>query len=187
VGVHRADGQVLGHPLDEPQWQQQRGRAAEAYSSLPREAGYIELKCVHELVPEHVVRLVQRAREGKHDPSFQDFRDTARGFAELPEHCVRLLEVRVAGVQDQGLLTVELVVQETAYASVPSFGHATGLADDGLHLGIVIDVEVLGLEHLRIESLVLDLVAAEVLGIRGRRQDDRAQQQRQKKEKCPRS
>ena len=187
VGIDRADRQVFGHPLDEPQRKQERRRAAKTDTALARQACDVKLERVNELVPDHVIRLVEGAREWKHDASLQDLRHTARGLADLPEHRVGLLEIGMAGVQDQGLSTLELVVQQTAQASIPALRHAARLPDDVFHLGVVVNVEMLGLQDLGIESLVLDLVATEVLRRRGIRQDGRPQQERQKEEQCPRN
>ena len=45
---------------------------------------------------------------------------------------------------------------------IPSLGHTRGEVDAFLRAGIEVDVEVLGLENLKLELLVMDLVAPEI-------------------------
>ena len=184
--IDRPYRQILGHPLDEPQRQEERRRTSKTDPTVARQAGDVELERVHELVPQNVVRLGQGAGKRKHDTSLQHLRHTTRRLAELSEDGIGLLEVGVAGVQDQRLATLELVIQQAADASIPALRHAAGFPDDALHLGVVVDVEVLGLEDLGIEGLVLNLVATEVLSIGRFRQSGGSQQERQKEEQCPR-
>jgi hypothetical protein len=66
------------------------------------------------------------------------------------------------------------VAEELAEAAVPALRHAGDLLDVLPLLRVVVDVEVLGLEHLEVEVPVLDLVLAEVLRGRGRRQAEYA-------------
>ena len=86
----------------------------------------------------------------------------------------------MAGVEDQRLPAAQVVMEQTRQPQVPALGHARRLLGGRALLGIEVDVEVLGLQHLELEGLVLDLVAPEVLrrgGTDARRQNrDREQQ-----------
>src|SRR5262249_43739920 len=87
---------------------------------------------------------------------------------------VRLLEVRGRGVEDDRLPFAELVAHHAREAAVPPLGHPGRVLYRSLLVGVEIDVEVLGLQHLVVELLVLDLVLAEVLGRRRvRRESER--------------
>ena len=123
-------------------------------------------KRVHQLVPEHVAGVGQRAGGGHHDPPPQSLRDAARPLAD-PRHHVRLPEVRRAGVEHQRLAVLHLVLEDRGEPRVPALRQAGRQLRRRLLLGVVVDVEVLGLEDLEVEVPVLDLVLAEVLGARG--------------------
>ena len=86
---------------------------------------------------------------------------------------VRLLEIRLRGVQDDRLPALELVVQDAGQAGVPPLGHARGVQGRRPLGRIVVDLEVLGLDDLEIEGLVLDLVLSEVLRCQRRRAEQR--------------
>src|SRR4029079_9105688 len=81
---------------------------------------------------------------------------------------VRLLEMRVAGVQDDRLAVLHLVAEQGAVASVPTIAHASDLLRRQLLFGVVIDVEMIGLEDLELQPVPLHGVAPEVLGARVR-------------------
>ena len=74
----------------------------------------------------------------------------------------------------------ELASEDRREPVVPALRHARGLADRRLLLRIEMDVEVLGLEHLPVEVLVLDLVAAEVLGGGALRQAGQREERRRR-------
>jgi hypothetical protein len=76
-----------------------------------------------------------------------------------------LLEVRVARVENQRLAIRKFVVQHARDARVPAFSHARGLFGHGGFAGVVVEVEVLGADHLELKRSIGDLVAAEVLGL----------------------
>ncbi len=60
------------------------------------------------------------------------------------------------------------MVEHRAQSGAPALAIRAALGGRALLTGIEVDVEVLGLEHLQIEALVLNLVAAEVLGVNRR-------------------
>src|SRR5688572_32762266 len=57
------------------------------------------------------------------------------------------------------------MAEETRQPGMPAFRHARDQAGRFLLFGIVVQVEVIGLEDLEREAAVLHLVAAEVLGL----------------------
>ncbi len=177
--VDRPDRQVLRHPLDEPQRRDQRRRHT-GHEHAASRAGHVELERVHQLVAQHVVGLGQRAGEGEHHPTLEDLGDAAGALPELPGQGVGLPEVGAAGVEDQCLAVREIVVEQPRQPRVPPLGHEGGVLDRQLLLGVVVDVEVLGLEHFELEVLVLHLVPAEVLRVRriGHRRQPPAEERR---------
>jgi len=166
VRVDGPEGEVLRHPLDEPQRQARGARHAEAARSLPRD---VKLKRVHQLVADHVVRFGERARERQHDPPLHSLGDAARALAERSRNRVRLLEVGVTGVEDQRLAASQLMVEDLREPRVPPLGEPAGLRGRLALSRVVVDVEVRRLEKLEGKARVLDLVAPEVLGVDGRR------------------
>jgi hypothetical protein len=61
------------------------------------------------------------------------------------------------------------MAEQFCQARVPPLRHRRGELNGGFFFAVVVNVEVLGLEHLEIELLVHHLVAAEVLRVGGRR------------------
>jgi hypothetical protein len=160
VAVRGAERQVLRHAFDEPQWKVRKGGRGAVEVEL---AGEIELKGVNQLVGDHVLRIRERSRQRQHDPSPQRLGDAAGAFAEWFRDDVGLLEVCVGGVDNQRLAAREGVSEQVLEPRVPPFGDPRGQVDAGSFAGIKVDVKVLGLEHLKIEGAVPDLVASEVL------------------------
>jgi hypothetical protein len=127
------------------------------YSAIPRRSGApldpaachaigaapadVVLKGVDELVTDDMVGLLERSAEGDDDPPLERFGDPAHPFRDELGKDGRLLELGVAGVDDQRLPSAELVVEETRIALVPPLGHLGRDADGGLS---EIDVKMLG-------------------------------------------
>jgi hypothetical protein len=132
---------------------------------------------VHELVAEDVVGVAQRFGERHDDPVLQALGEPARGLRQGRGRRVRLLEVGLVGVHDDRLAVFEIVLEHAAQARVPALGHPGGIGDQRVVFRLVrVEVEALGLQHVPVELLVLDLVAAEVLGLGGhgeRREEER--------------
>ena len=92
-----AEREVLGHSFDEPE-----RKRVEAHQTAARRAfGDVVLEDVHELVAEHVVVVGVDAGERHDDARAVRLGDAARAFLELLADDVRLLEVRMVGVEDQ--------------------------------------------------------------------------------------
>ena len=153
-----AEREVLGHTFDEPE----RQRVEAHQSAAGRAFGDVVLEHVHELVAEHVIVVGVDAGERHDDARAVRLGDAARAFLELLADDVRLLEVRMVGVEDERL-AVERVPEGVRVARVPALRHARRVVDDQ-RLGRIEEVvEVIRLEDFPGEGLVLDLVAAEVL------------------------
>ena len=128
----------------------------------------VVLECMNELVAQHMVSFGKRSGQRQHDAPLQSFGDTAGAFADHAADDVGLLEVGVRGVEDERLARAHLVLEDAREARVPALGHAADARGVLALFFVEIDVEVLGLEHLELEFLVLDLVAPEILRLGGR-------------------
>jgi len=91
---------------------------------------------------------------------------------------VGLLEIGVGGIENDRFALPELVVQHLGKASVAPFGHPGGIHSSHPLPLVVVHVEMLGLDDLEIERAVLDLVPAEVLGLRQSRDQQTEEQGR---------
>src|SRR5260221_2658779 len=94
---------------------------------------------------------------------------------------VRLLHIRAGGVDDDRLATLELVVQDARQARVAALRHPRGVEGGGALFGIVVDLEVLGLDDFEVEGAVLDLVLPEL------RREGTSAQRRERPNRCQRS
>src|SRR5262245_26452718 len=117
---------------------------------------------MHELVADDVVGIRQRTAEREDDPAPQRFGHAAGALAQLTRNDVVLLEVSVRGVQHQRLSSAQLMAEELLKPRVPSLGKTRRDVDPFALLWIEVDVEVVGLEDLKVEALVRDFVLAEV-------------------------
>ncbi len=170
VGVDRADGQVFGHALDEPERDAQGGVVAPGLVGMALEHDVV-LEGVDELVADDMVGLVERRAVGQHDAALERLRESARALAENVLGDRGLLELGTAAVEDEGLAALELVVEHPGQPGVPALGHEAGHLHRALVLEIEIDVEVPGLHDLEVKFLVLDLVPPIPLGAEVRRAD----------------
>ena len=166
VGIDRAEREVFGHALDEPQGHPDRG-GHRALAHRPDVPGDVELEGVDQLVAEHVIGLGQRPRHRQHDAPLEDLRDSACPLAHLAFEDVGLLEVGVAGVEDDRLPELQLVVEDLRQPRIPTLRHLGRLLHGLALLGVVVDVEVGRLQHLILERAVADLVPPEVLRLGG--------------------
>jgi hypothetical protein len=115
-----------------------------------------------------MIEVGEGAAGRQHDPAAQRFGHTSGPLPD-PLDDVGLLELRLGGVDDQRLAAGELMVEEPSVPEVPPLGESGCQVCGGALSGIEVDVEVLAAEDPPVEVLVLDLVAAEVLGRQGRR------------------
>jgi hypothetical protein len=137
---------------------------------------------VGELVADDVVEVTQGSADRKHDAAAERLGHAPGAFAQVVDD-VGLTELGRGGVENQRLTAAQLVPHHGAEAGVPALGHPAGDVRRLALVRVEIHVEVVGLQHLEIEVLVLDLVAAEVLGL-GRSRED---QQGQTDERCQQS
>ena len=132
---------------------------------------------MHELVAEHVIVVGVDAGEGHDDACPQPLGDAARSLFDRFADDVRLLEVRMVGVEHDRL-SIEGVAEAVRVSRVPSLGEAAGVMDDQALGGIEVQVEVRRPYDPEVELLVLDLVATEILRCqRGRRSDEERTEQ----------
>ena len=142
----------------------QSGKRVEAHQAAARRAfGDVVLEDVHELVAEHVIVVGVDAGERHDDARAVRLGDAARAFLELLADDVRLLEVRMVGVEDRATCgrTRGGRCPSAARTSARPCAPASWTIS---RLGRIEEVvEVIRLEDPPVEGLVLDLVAAEVL------------------------
>ena len=155
--IFSSDREVLGDALDDPE--RQRSEVLQPTRLRHRD---VVLEPVHDLVAEHVIVLGVEAGERHDDSRAQPFGDAAGTLIDEATDDVRLLEVGVVRVEDDGLLR-ERVRQPVRESRVPPFGHAGGVGGRQRLRGIPVNVEVVRAKDPEIEGLVLDLVASEVL------------------------
>ncbi len=113
---------------------------------------------------EDVIEVAVRPREGQHHPALRVLGEPARSLPKKIRGDVRLLEVAVRGVENEGDLLFDLVPEDRAEARVGALGHPSGVDRGGALAFVEVDPEMLGLDHRPLQVLVLDLVLAEVLG-----------------------
>jgi len=123
----------------------------------------MEHKNVRQLVPDHPLELIAGPVVGNDHPPFDEFKKSPHPLGDEIGNGIRLLEVKVGGIKDERNFfqdgKVEFLLQKLkAYLRI--MGPCPG---QFLLLGIIIDVEMIGLQHLPVKIGVLDLVAAEVI------------------------
>ena len=160
IRIDLADGEIFRHPFHEPE-RQRRHRPAGPLQD-------VSLERVDQLVPEHVIGFAEAGGKRQHDASFLVLRDAADAVAQVAGDDVGLRELGVARVEHDRLTLGEGVVEDLRQAGVPALRQAAGLHHGVVLGGVVIDVEVRGLENLKIEILVAHFVSPERLRMAGR-------------------
>src|SRR5687767_957705 len=143
---------------------------------FPREYG--ELEHVHELMAKRVAKLRIAAAEWQRDPALEKLSDAKNALGRDEREDVRLLEVDVGCVHDEGNALTHFVAETASKRVVALLGVHQGRAGDALFFGIEEHVHVLSREHVPIEATILDLVLAEAadLGVHGRSAEQRRDQ-----------
>ena len=164
VGIHRSDGEILGHPFGEPQ---RRVRIDDALHAADAAAARpdIELELVHHLVHEDVLVLFVRADQREDVPVTEEVGEAAGAFVDFLSRRVRLLELGVRSVRDDRLALLELVGERPGKPRVGALRHPRDVQGRFPGRRVVVHIEVLGLDDPEVEAAVLDPVAPEVLGI----------------------
>jgi hypothetical protein len=125
-----------------------------------------ELEDVRQLVADQRVLLVGWQVHGQDHAVLDRLGEGADELGDEVEGHVRLLELDVRLVVDERDAELDLVVQDLRQPHVLALGVAHHLLQQGLLLGVVVDVEVRRPVDVPVEPLVGDLVLAE--GERGR-------------------
>ena len=116
-----------------------------------------------ELVTDHVIGVGERTAERQDDAAPERLGDAAGAFAQLALNGVGLLEIGVRCVEHERLAAAELVLEESLEARMPPLGQACRDVDAFLLVRVVVNVEVLGFQNLKVEFLVLNFVLSEIL------------------------
>ena len=120
---------------------------------------------VHEhmdqLVVDHVAECPHGAVRGDDNAALEKLEEPPDAFGDEPADGVGLLKVEVGTVEDERDATAERVVELQLQSPVARLGEGGSALGKRAHLRVVIDIEVLGLEHMPLEIGVLDLVAPE--------------------------
>ena len=169
LGVLRVVREVLGHPLDEPQ---RRRTVRESTVPVHHAAQLFEHERVHHLVAHHVAERTVLPRERHGDPTADQVGEASRGLGQEHREDVLLLEVVVRVVEHQREAPVETQPEALRELLVRLLHQRRDEADEVLVGRVVVDVDVLGLEHLPGVRMVDDLVSAEGV-LRPRRERDR--------------
>ena len=93
--------------------------------------------------------------------------DPADSFRNETGRNVRLLEVGMGGIQDDGNVLFDLVPKNPRETDVGAFGHPRSAHRGFLFRLVEINIEVLGLHHFPFEILVLNFVLPELSGSLG--------------------
>jgi len=113
-----------------------------------------------------VVGILVGARQWHDDAFLEALRDPAGAFPDGTANSIGLLEVRIVGIENDGLALVELAQEGPAVALVPPLGHARGILHRLPFFGVQIEFEMVRFERLELEVVVLHLVATEILRLR---------------------
>ena len=101
------------------------------------------------------------------EDSFTEFKRDVTQRTDFADEMIALANTEggriLIGVEDDGLPTVQLMIEYPGEPSVPALGHAAGLVDCLAGLRIVVNIEMFGLQYFEVEALVLDLVPPEIL------------------------
>src|SRR5688572_1735486 len=131
---------------------------------FPREYG--KLEHVHELMAERVAKLRIAAAEWQRDTALEKLSDAKYSLGRNERENVRLLEVDVGCVHDEGNALTHFVPEAASQRVVALLGVHQSRASDALLFRIEEHVDVLSREHVPIELTILDLVLAEAADLR---------------------
>ena len=122
---------------------------------------------VDEFVPDHVAKIPHRPVVGNHDATLEKLEEAADSFGDKSGGRIGLLKVEMGAVKNERDAVCDVVTElllEDPVALLRQKCAALGKID---HLRIVINIEVLGLEHVPVEIGVLNFILSEVEKLRG--------------------
>ncbi len=124
---------------------------------------------VNELVPDHVAKIPHRPVVGDHDAALEKLEEPADSFGDESGGGIGLLKVEMGAVKNERDAVRDVVAELLLEDFVAFLGEKCAALGKIDHLRIVIDVEVLGLEHVPVEIGVLNLILSKVKKLRGGR------------------
>ena len=122
---------------------------------------------MNQLVPDDVAKIPHRTVVWNDDAPFEKLEETADAFRDKVGRRVRLLEVKVRAVKNERDAIEDVMIELLLEHAITLFGKVCTALREILHLRIIIDVEVFGLEDMPIEISILDFIAAEGEELRG--------------------
>ena len=165
VGLH-AEREVLGHALGEPQGHREE--------RLPREqrrrraaVEEVEHEGVGQLVDHDVPQVLVGPGEGQHHPVAQDLGEPAGAGVDQLGCDVGLGEVVVGAVEDDRHAAAEGVPHALGQHRMGLLGEVHHPHRQAVEAAVEIDLEVVRGHRTPVVGPVLDLVLAEILGVRG--------------------
>jgi hypothetical protein len=100
--MKRPQREILGHPLDKPEWQPERSRYTSAAFRADSRRD-VELEGMDEFMPENMVCIGERPGKGKYDAPPKPLRYPACGFPDMSGDRSGPAKVGVASVEDERL------------------------------------------------------------------------------------
>ena len=160
-GVYGADAEVFRQAFHHP-----KGDVAQVLQFRPLAAeDHIVLEGVDQLVAEHVVRLLVGMCYGQHHPVLEGFGYPARSGADGPLDGVRLLKIRVVGVDDHRVLEIDRIPQHQLVDAVPFFRVIQEILQPFGIINVGVELKVRAFVHLEVKVVVMGLIAAEAAGL----------------------
>ena len=165
--------EVLGEPFGPPERQR---RLTDAGVAVERLGGEADLEHMHQLVAERVAELAVAAPERQRHATLQELRDAQQPLGRNEGQDVRLLEVRMGGVDNERDTPRDGMIEAPLERVIALLGIGERHPPQLLGVGVIVEVDVLTAEHVPIEAPVLDLVLAEVAELGGERRGERERQ-----------
>ena len=163
VAAVLARGKEFGQSFRPPQ---RNSRLPETRVPRERLHGETQLKDVHQLVTDGVPELGVAAAERECDPALQKLGDAEQAFGGNERQDVRLLEVRMRCIHDQGDAARDGMVEAPLERVVALLGIGQCDAAQLFFFRIVVEIDVLAAQHAPVKAAVLDLVLTEVAVLR---------------------
>jgi hypothetical protein len=158
-------GPVFGQPFHEPEgWV-----AVLGLSVVSQHPGDLAVhKDMDKLVADDMAELRHGAVCRNDNPSLQEFEESADPLGDESACRVGLLEMEMGAVEDEGDASPEGMVELDFKVTEGLFGEGCASLGEILHLRVVIDVEMCGLQDMPGKIRVLDLISTEIEYLRER-------------------